>query len=163
MKPEGSSPHSQQPATFPYHKPDQSSSRPPTDVFKNHFNIIFPPTSRSSSWSLSLRSLHQNLVRTSPVPHTCHVPRPSYSWLGLPGCEWLEAIFPPPLCASMCMSWGDLYPLSATVSSVLQYSIFQWISHHDIAWQHAAIAAGLHITAQPIYYSYGTVPATLSS
>ena len=37
-----------------------------------HFNIIFPFTPRSSNWSLSTRSPHQNPVCTSPVRHNCH-------------------------------------------------------------------------------------------
>ena len=34
----------------------------------------------SSEWSLSLRSPHQNPARTSPLPYTCHIPRPSHSF-----------------------------------------------------------------------------------
>jgi hypothetical protein len=33
----------------------------------------------SSKWSLSLRFPHQNPAYASPIPHTCHMPRPSYS------------------------------------------------------------------------------------
>jgi hypothetical protein len=42
MEPEGSSPCPQEPATYPYPKPDQSSLRPPPNLSKIHFNIILP-------------------------------------------------------------------------------------------------------------------------
>jgi hypothetical protein len=42
MKPEGSLPHSQQPATFPYPEPYQSSPCPPSHFLKIHFNVILP-------------------------------------------------------------------------------------------------------------------------
>jgi hypothetical protein len=38
-----------------------------------HFLIIFPSKPLSFKWSPSLRSPHQNLVRTSTVDHTCHM------------------------------------------------------------------------------------------
>jgi hypothetical protein len=41
-----------QPPT-PYHKPDGCKAYPP-NLLKIHFNIILPPTPRSSEWSLSL-------------------------------------------------------------------------------------------------------------
>ena len=40
MEPEGSLPHSQQPATCPYPEPDQSSPCPTSHYLKIHFNII---------------------------------------------------------------------------------------------------------------------------
>ena len=40
MEPEGSLPHSQQPATCPYPEPDKSSPCPPSHYLKIHFNII---------------------------------------------------------------------------------------------------------------------------
>ena len=40
MKPDGSLPHSQQPATCPYPKPDRSSLRPPSHFSKIHVSII---------------------------------------------------------------------------------------------------------------------------
>jgi hypothetical protein len=41
MKPEGSSPRSQKPATCPYPEPHQFSPRPVSYFFKIHFNISF--------------------------------------------------------------------------------------------------------------------------
>jgi len=55
-------------------------SMPPTSHFlKIHLNIIVPFTSGSSKWSHFLRLPHQNPVYTSPVPHTCYMPRPAHS------------------------------------------------------------------------------------
>jgi hypothetical protein len=43
------------------------------------FDIILPPTPGSPKWSPSLRSPYQNPLRSCPLPHTCHMPRPSHS------------------------------------------------------------------------------------
>ena len=51
----------------------------PSHFLQIHLNIIFPSTSWSPQWSLSLKFPHQNLVNTSPFLHTCHMPRPSHS------------------------------------------------------------------------------------
>ena len=77
MEPEGSSPHSQVPATCPHPESDQSSPCPSSHVLKIHFNIILPSTPGSPKWSLSLRFPRQNPVFSSPLPHTRYMPRPS--------------------------------------------------------------------------------------
>ena len=44
-------PHSWERATFPYHKPDKSSTHPtPFNFFKLHFNIILSFMPRSTKW-----------------------------------------------------------------------------------------------------------------
>jgi hypothetical protein len=52
-EPEGSSPHSQQPANDPYPEPGESTPQPPNNPPKAHFDPILPSTPRSSEWSLS--------------------------------------------------------------------------------------------------------------
>jgi hypothetical protein len=49
-QPEGSSPHSQQPATDPYPEPDESTPHPPTSLPKVHFDPILPSTTWSFKW-----------------------------------------------------------------------------------------------------------------
>ena len=52
---------------------------------KIHLNIILPPTPGSPQWPLSPRFPHQNPVRTSLLPHTCHMFCPSHSsWFHQP-------------------------------------------------------------------------------
>jgi hypothetical protein len=59
MEPEGSSPYTQEPATYPYPEPDQASLRPPPpNVSKIFFNIILPSMCGSFRWSPSLRFRH---------------------------------------------------------------------------------------------------------
>jgi hypothetical protein len=52
---------------------------PPSHVLKIHFDIILPSMPGYPTWCPSLRSPYQNPVCTSPLPHTCHMPRPSHS------------------------------------------------------------------------------------
>ena len=60
MEPEGSSPHSQEPATCPYPEPGWSSACPPPNLSRVHFNIILPSTPGSFKWAPSLRFPHKN-------------------------------------------------------------------------------------------------------
>jgi len=50
----------------------------PSHFLKIRLNIILPCMPGYSKWSLSPRFPHQNPVRTSPLPHTCYMPRPSH-------------------------------------------------------------------------------------
>jgi hypothetical protein len=47
-----------------------------TTSSKIHFNIILPPTSKSSQWSPSFWLPHQNPT-CIPLPHACYMPYPS--------------------------------------------------------------------------------------
>ena len=56
----------------------------PVHAHTSHFlkiplNIIPTRTPGSSKWSSSLKFLHRNPVHTSPLPHMCYTPCPSYS------------------------------------------------------------------------------------
>jgi hypothetical protein len=46
---------------------------------KVQLNVILPPTTRYSQWSLTLAPPNQNPINTSPLPHACHMSRPSPS------------------------------------------------------------------------------------
>ena len=61
MEPEGSLPHSQQPATCPCPEPDQSSPVRPSHFLNILHNIILPSMRGSSKWPLSIRFSYQNL------------------------------------------------------------------------------------------------------
>jgi hypothetical protein len=80
QEPEGSSPHSQQPATGPSPEPVESNPHPQANLPTIHSDPIFPPTPRSSKWSLSFRLSHQNLVHSSLLSHACHMIRESDVW-----------------------------------------------------------------------------------
>jgi hypothetical protein len=86
MEPEGSLPHSQQPANCLYPESERSSPCPPSHLSKIHFNIILS-TPGSSKWYPSLKLPHKNPVYKS-LPHTCHMPCPSqFSWIHYPNTE----------------------------------------------------------------------------
>jgi hypothetical protein len=68
MEPEGSSPHSQEPATCPYPQPDQSSPRPTSHVFESRFNIIPHLRLDLPSGFLPSDPPHKNPVCISPPP-----------------------------------------------------------------------------------------------
>jgi hypothetical protein len=55
MEPEGSISYSQEPSTGPYPEPYQSNPHHPIPSYlsKIHFDIVHPPSSWSSQWSLS--------------------------------------------------------------------------------------------------------------
>jgi hypothetical protein len=67
MKPEGSLPHSQQPATCPCPEPDQSSRCPHIPCLVDPFNIILPCTPGFSKLFLFLRFPHQIPVCSSAL------------------------------------------------------------------------------------------------
>ena len=65
----------------------------PSSLLKIHFNIILPSTLRPSKCFLSLRSPHQNHVRTSPISPMRYMPRPSHSSLfDHPNAMWWQSI-----------------------------------------------------------------------
>ena len=63
---------------YPYPEPGKSSPSPPTLLYWDliYFNIILPPTSRSSKQSPSLKFPHQNPVCILFPHHACHIPHP---------------------------------------------------------------------------------------
>jgi hypothetical protein len=72
LQPEGSSPHSQEPATSPYPEPVESTPHLPAILPMIHSDPIRPSTPRSSEWSPSFGLSHQNLVTflSSPMRDT---------------------------------------------------------------------------------------------
>jgi hypothetical protein len=71
MKPEGSSPYTQEPTTCPYPEPDQSSLRPHTqpleDPLSSHLRLGLPSGRLPSSFST--KALYVPLL--SPIRATC--------------------------------------------------------------------------------------------
>ena len=63
----------------------------PTHFLKFHFNIILPFILHLPS-GISFTLPHQNPARTSPLPHTCYMPRLSHSsWFNHPKNIWWGA------------------------------------------------------------------------
>jgi hypothetical protein len=70
METEGSLPHSQVPANYPYPEPPRSSPYPKSLFLNIYLNIILPSMPGSPKRSLSLSLHHQNPAYTSLLPHT---------------------------------------------------------------------------------------------
>jgi len=80
IKPDSSLPLLQEPAIHSIVGQINPVHVSPFNVLKIRFNIIFPSKPRSSKWSHFIRSLHQNPARNCPLPSTCNMPRPCYSF-----------------------------------------------------------------------------------
>jgi len=78
MEPPVSLSCSQKPATCPYPKPQQPSTRLLSDLFNIY--IIIPSMLSSSTWSLYLRLPRQNPVSTS-TPYVLHAPPISFFFI----------------------------------------------------------------------------------
>ena len=73
----------QQPATSPYYEPEDFSPLPA--YFKVDLNIVLPSTSRSSKCNRSFTFPHQSSACIYVIPHSCHLPSPSYpTWFDHP-------------------------------------------------------------------------------
>jgi hypothetical protein len=74
QEPEGSSPHSQQPATGPYHEPVESNAPPPpqANLPKIHSDSILPPTPWFSELSLCFGLPTKTLYKFRDSRQTCH-------------------------------------------------------------------------------------------
>jgi hypothetical protein len=71
-EPEGSSPHSQQPAKGLYPEPGESTPRPPQPISIR--SILIPSTPWSFKWSFSFALSHQKPVHVSPLSCACYMP-----------------------------------------------------------------------------------------
>jgi hypothetical protein len=79
MEPESSLPHSQAPVTCPYSETDQSSQYLPIPRLEDSFYYYPPIYAYVFQVVLSNMSPQRIPLCTSPVTHTCLMPRPSNS------------------------------------------------------------------------------------
>ena len=99
----------------------------PSPYFLNiHFSIIQSPMQIFSETNPSFKFPHQRPVCVFPVPHTCHIPRPSRSpWFDhLRGISWTIRVMKLPVCSFLNFSvinslLGTTTPLSTLFSNTL--------------------------------------------
>jgi hypothetical protein len=148
MEPEGSLPYSLQPATSSLSWARLIQSTLPPNFLRIHFSIIFPSTSRSSKWRLSLRFPHQNPVFSPYFQRICPGPRlstPFHNIFSFYGKELLSFRPTPNLDGCTCR-------LSATA-----YSIYWLLSSiHNLRMGHAAVR-GTHLSWSLNRYSLNLI------
>jgi hypothetical protein len=84
MEPEGSLPHSQEPATCPYPEPAQSSPCPPSHFFKIHSILSSHLCLGLTSGRLPLVSPPKSCMHLSFPPYVLHAPHTSFFSIWLP-------------------------------------------------------------------------------
>jgi hypothetical protein len=112
MQPEGSLPFSQEPATGPYSKPDESNLQLPPLFLKTHSSIILPSSSRSSEWPF-LQVIRLKFYIISHLSHACYMYRSSHPGWAFRNCTYLQELVPrsrmrgaiPPLLQYVFMAW----------------------------------------------------------
>jgi hypothetical protein len=79
----------------------------PSYLSKIHFNIVHPPMSWSSQWSLSFWISHQYPIFIHLLPHSCYIPFPtsSLTW-SLLSLFWQNKrrLIKSPCCLSVCLA-----------------------------------------------------------
>ena len=81
MEPEGSLPLSQVPATCPYPEPHQISPCPLSHFLNIHLNILSHLLLDLQNGLFPSGFPHHNTVLSSPLPHSCYIPRQSHCYL----------------------------------------------------------------------------------